>query len=376
MSNLLQKSTLLKDSIKKTIDKDLTDKLIEEILTQVVKEKIKIYQQKINVGVEDSVTDILDIFKQKISEKIFNINSDWDINQKTPFLFPRGCRFCHRKGKASVVVIEQDPQIRSLLFEKRMIGEYETRDFVGTSEGNVRVSLSIPYVIFLVYFVDESFSGLYCGWRTSSLKNLNDQFFKPLLPNHHENYNVCLDRNMVINGTDIVSKTDSIISNYWQSQFNNDLSDKWWSKNQISHKIKSAEVWAQNSLEDPTFILNLDYNYNNSKSIQNVLDLLTKFESDPSEESAKKMVFSCVEDLSGELFRRIMNYFKNTKFEKHHPSDIRDSLKESIQKATGELTDLVLSINYELENLSKEIKEKQSKIKIKPRNSFWTDYSS
>ena len=372
MSRLIQKYTSLKEATNLALDniKDL-EPLAKEILTNVVIKTINTYQEKLKVGIEDSASDLLDNFKKKITEEIFEVASGWRLIKKEPFLFPRNCRFCHTKGESTVVVIEQEPQIRSLLFCESVLNEEFAKDVYDINRSE-RACLALPYVLFFVHFKKGEFVNLYSGWRTSQIKNLQDKFGAPLLPNQHTNFNVCVGLDHVVRGEGIVEQTESVIENYWQSKFNKDLSDKWFLKNQFDSNLRTGKTWEAKSIDDPTFVLHIDYEYAKGKTVKEMLDWITKNEVDLDQTAKIHELAETIDKTVNGLFIKIMHYFKNTRFDMHYPKDVKDNLISLMKEAVSEFQDVVYVINHELETL---IKSNQPEKQNKVCSAFWEKYS-
>ena len=123
------------------------DGISSDIISQVIATTIKTYQDKVNVGIQDSISDLLDTFKQRIAETVFETSKQWKLPRRDLLLFPKNCRFCYQKGDSTVVLIEQDPQIRSLVFQKSLL----SADYAGLYQ-TVRIPLALPNVVFLLHF--------------------------------------------------------------------------------------------------------------------------------------------------------------------------------------------------------------------------------
>lgn len=375
MSKLAYQHQLLKESVELAL-KGISnfEGLAADILTKVVIETIHKYQQKLNVGVQDSVSDLLDTFKQKVTEAIFAKAGAWKVANREPFLFPRGCRFCFTRGNAAIFVIEQEPQIRSLLFDAYMLGKEHTATESNTTAE--RISLALPYVVFLVHFKDNAFRNLYCGWRTAPLRSLDDYLCQPLLPNIHDGGNVCLGSSWTRSTeASMASQSESVIGYFWNSQFNNDLSTNWWNKRNIDLRLESAREWNNWTVGDETFILDVHFNEDRSRSLQRRLEQLTTEEQEPDENAFRQdlaeSIDQCVEGLSSKILR----YFKKTKFDRHHPKDVTDSLTAAMREANVELVDLMFAIQHELQRLETEVKESRDKSRLVPCGSLWGEYS-
>jgi hypothetical protein len=370
MSQKLQRHQDLKKAAFLAIkeSKDLGS-LAEDILTNIVIETIHKYQKKINVGIQDSVSDLLDNFKHKVSESIFNLSSNWRLANQDCILFPKGCRFCYTKGPNTIVVIEQDPQIRSLLFDSSIVGD----KFNSNLNSTERLPLALPYVVFVVHFRKNLFASMYFGWRNAPLSGLDDMLSQPILPNIHNTLSVCMGRNFFNEGGNISRRTDSVLSYFWNSTFNNDLSDYWWKKGNIDSRLKTAKVWSENSLQDSSFVLTIQQN--EIKSLKSIIHLMTLHENEPDETQLKHTLSDNIDKCVEALFIKILRYFKNTKFEKYHPKDITDTIVKILGEANSELSDMIFIITRELEKLDKEIEKANKGIEFQPRSSMWTNYS-
>lgn len=363
--NLFAKYQSVKQAVELAADEATScHKLLEAILNQVVYESMRRYQQKISVGVEDSASDLLNTFKQKLAESIFETANQWrQVTQDyKPLLYPRGCRFCHARGNDTILVIEQDPQMRTLLFDRGMLGEGFTS--VG---GEERVRLSLPYSVFLLHFRNTTFLGLYCGWRTRPLGSLDDTLSKPLLPNIHDNLNVCMAGHS--SGT-IVAQTEDILTRFWNSRFSNDLSVQWWAKWRIDPRLATAKLWQENSERDQLFVLGL--RYPGERTLQHILDVLTTGSESPDESSFRHHLSEEIDKCVANLFSKISAYFQRTKFERHYPKDIKDSLKNAIELAIKDLSSIIFALNVEVRDLAKYAKAEP--MAHRPQSSYWRDY--
>ena len=368
MRDLLQKHEDLRRAAKQTVtDHQELSGLSEQVLTDVVFATLKKYQQKLNVGIEDSVSDLLDGFKQKITETVFETAGTWQVAVRPPILFPKDCRHCYTRGHSTVVVIEQDPQSRSLTFTREALEEDDDGE-----DACRRVNLSLPYVVFVLHFRDDVFSGVYCGWRTSPLRDLDDMLCRPLLPNIHSNLAVCMGASGYAVGDNISQQCESVISNFWNSQFNTDLSEMWNSKSLYHRSLDSAKGWEQATFVNPIFVLEFDLP--EAKSVQYIIDLLVLNEETPDVSSMRHQLVEQLDNCSERLFSRIMNYFKKTKFDKHFPKHVEDQLKVALQDSVGEFSDLVRCLEYDIDNLRNSVK-KSKDIKVEKRSDFWSDYS-
>jgi hypothetical protein len=370
MSQNLQRHQELKKAALLAIkeSQDLSS-LAEDVLTNVVIETIHKYQKKLNVGIQDSVSDLLDNFKHKITDSIFNLATNWRVANRDYILFPAGCRFCYTKGKNTIVVIEQEPQVRSLLFDGCMVKD-KLSCVSGSSE---RMPLALPYVVFVIHFSKNSFASMYFGWRNAPLRSLDDMLFRPIMPNIHDTLAVCMGKTGIEEEGNIAATTESILSYFWNSQFNNDLSDYWWKKGNIDSRLKSAQIWSENSIKDSSFILTIQQR--DIKSVKSIIQLLTLHENEPDETQLRQQLSENIDKCVEALFAKILRYFKNTKFDKYHPKDVSETLLKVLQNSNSELLDMVFIITTELEKISKQIEDSKNCLKFENRGGLWSDYS-
>lgn len=373
MSKMLEQHRSLKEAVELVLKETNThESLASDVLTNVVIQTINTYQQKLNVGVQDSVADLIETFKQKVSLAIFDTGSNWKIANREPFMFPRGCRFAFSKGQSTVFVIEQEPQVRSLMMSSAITGE-EHQPYM--DQAAERVTMAFPYVTFIMHFKNGRFSSVYTGWRTAPLKTMDDLLCKAILPNIHTNLNVCMGHHFTAHAASMSEQTEEVLSNFWNSRFNNDLSVHWWNKPQISDRLRSTRAWSAQTVENPLFILQLDLSVGGEQSVRHYTNLITMHEEEPDENSLRHRLSEDIDNAVEGLFSKIMRYFKKTKFDKYHPKEIKDGLASAMKSATGELADLLLVIQHELEGIRNEIEEGKRTPRIEPKGPLWGDYS-
>jgi len=360
--SFVQRFQSLKEAAQISLDEIEGFNLISErVLTQVVLESIRSFQQKLSVGIEDSAADLLDTFKKNIIKQIFETASGWRVTQRDCFVLPRGCRFSFQRGSNTIVVVEQDPQVRTLSFRQEMQGK-EVKSF--SSFQSERVSLSIPYTIFVFTFANDRFTKFKCFFRSSPLKNIADNLHCSVLPNIHIGGDVCLGDKP--SGT-ITEVCEKVIASFWSSQFNLDLADEWWNKSRISPLIATGQVWQEYTKTDPLFILDVPFRL--WKSLREVVDVLGSTE-DSSESVFRHKISSEIDSCVEFLFHKITTYLKKTKFEKHSPKDVEESLKNHLKLSVAELSEVVMSLNHEINKLSAEFKTPKP---MSQAGFFWRD---
>lgn len=344
--------------------------LVEEILTRVIHKVIGQYQDKVNVGMQDSLMDLLSAFKQKVESEIFDAKNRWRVRCKDSILFPPNCRYCYTRGKATVAVIEQQPMVRTLLFDKAMLDHRHEFDSGATE----RISLALPYVYFFMHFQEnggkDQFQGVYSMWSTKSLKTMDDPLSLPLLPNTHSHGNICLGWAPAVSGGTIVDLTASAISFYWGSTFNSHLTEFWWNKANIDRRLETAKVWAKNSEENPMFILNVKFPV--SHTVDDVIRLLTKYEQEPDELHARNDLNEAIDKVVETLYLKIGRYFKKTKFDKFYPKETTDKVSDALVSVIEEMTDVLLALEHEINEFKDDLMDLRPH-RWKKRGELWQD---
>jgi hypothetical protein len=358
MSMIAQKHKHLQEAIKTALDDIVGENfhpMAEAVLTKVVCEVLRPYQQKVNAGMQDSLNDLLSNFKQKMASEIIEAQSGWMVKYRDRCLFPPNCRYFYSKGDSTVVIIEQQPQVRSLLMRQSILGDRHK-----PNDDESRIPLALPYVYFFLHFKYNPFDlrGMYSFWSNSTITKLSDLLNLPILPNIHQSGLVCMgsDVRAHLKGSlDLCDIATKSIDYYWNSCFTNDLSDQtWWKKASIDPRLATARIWSQHSLEDPTFILGI--NYRSHKSVEAILQVLTGESQEPVEIDVKQKIAVLVDECVESLYASIMRHFKRTKFEKNYPKDVTEQLIKAIITITAEINDTLLALEHEINNLTVEVK--------------------
>ncbi len=349
--------------------------LVDRILTEVVFESLRKYQEKVSVGIQDSFADLVNEFKIKTVDTVFNTAGRWKIVDHEPFLFPKDCRFCYQRGNSIVTVIEQGPQVRTLSFDSKLMGETQT---TGTTGNTVRLQLALPYTIFVICFKEDAplqlriLNSVYCGWRASSLKCLDDTLCQPLLPNIHAGLAVCMGHTRSIPQGTLTEQVEGALTHFWSSRFNNDLSQFWWAKKNLSPKLRSAEIWSGYSTRDSIFILDNSLLPESGKTVRDLVNLLTMNEEEPDESKFRHELTESIDSCVSGLSRGVDRYLKKTKFEKFFPKDVKDATGEIMQDAMRGISDTILCLDHEIQKLAGELAPK--KIECIPRSPLWHEY--
>lgn len=311
----------LKKAVELTKEKIKTTEIAKAILEKVLILSIREYQQKLNVGIQDSTSDLLNNFKSNIKEEMFNISNSWKPYNRDVFcLFPQNCRFFFSKSVFDVLVIEEKPQLRTVRINK--LADHR------------RYGLHIPYSVFVFVFKNSKFVEMYNGWRKAPLSSLEDKLYEPILPNIHEDLAVCIGKNDKAWGESICQTVENLIEYFWSSEFNSDLS---------RHKPKfSAVDWENN----PDYALNFEL-----KEICTLRQLIkNSYHAPEFEVKLQHKLSSKIDELADSLFKKIMTFFQEKKFEKYYPKDIKDNMEDALNYVFEEYNSIINVMELEIKN--------------------------
>jgi len=212
--------------------------------------------------VNDACKTEVNHFKETVSTQIQSFCNAWIENQSNQLIvFPEGTRFVNREGNLLNVVIEQKPSVRVI-------------NYLDTT-----YSLSLPYVQFYITFAVENreslrISQIKISCSKKPISSLNDRVFRMPLPNIGNT--LCLGdmqnhgSSSFRNTSNVTDKCNETINLFWQSQFNNDLSDffkSWLHLNFKNEFTNSGDIgssrnvrlclrsWQEKSKTNPLFVL-------------------------------------------------------------------------------------------------------------------------
>jgi hypothetical protein len=201
----------------------------------------------------NSLDAIVEIAKQEYAHQQREKNGDVLVVSGTNAL-PEGTKFVFQRANVIVYAVEQIPQVRSLHFGKYDANGYEEKLF------GKRYTMSLPYVVFLLVFVDNQFVSLRAFFRTKPLGAITDTLFVPAFSNISSNgcYKVCMHQ-PVLTGSH-AQMTHTTIANYWGSTFN--LAH--WNTYAVEAReripeLASLEKWQEASVHNPKFVMNTSW---------------------------------------------------------------------------------------------------------------------
>ena len=244
-----EKSFLSKDAeISGAIE--VTKKLLANLVSEVCSlQKSETVNSAINM-VSGFVSTKLAVELENIRTNFFGVVSDFEgLGRQT--ILPQGCRLLYQKKDRSLIIIQQDPQLRAINWvDSKTAGvAFNLRKRLSS-----RRNLAFPYVIFAIRTKRGSFATMNVALAKEPLYALNQLLYKWNLSNVNNQGLVCM-------GSDIGSGTaseivDRAIGHFWSNTFNSDWSlDMYLPYRPNGAQLESLREWEELSRTDPNFVL-------------------------------------------------------------------------------------------------------------------------
>jgi hypothetical protein len=205
-------------------------------------------------------------FVKSFADTLSMTMNDWyDQESGQLAIYPRGTRLVHRKGVSQTIVIEEEPKVRTLLFENTGRTEEDGKGWKN------QYTVGLPYIIFTTHFVDKVMNCMTVTFRPKPLTSLDDMLYDPCFPNQGADLKVCMSLSTDANWAQITGRKeyeDASISEraaqairyFWNSRFTVDhLNVVWgWYKEKYPDKLGSLDQWEKATIQDKMFFLGLD----------------------------------------------------------------------------------------------------------------------
>lgn len=175
---------------------------------------------------QEEAANPVSVFMAGAADRLTDTSVEWlDQVSGNLVVFPEGTRFVNRDNNTLTVVVEQKPTQRRINFQS-----------YATVNGRTNVVqnhyfVSLPYIQFIATFhkarKNYTFATLKIVCTKAPLATINDKVYALPLPNVHQSHQVCTggDHGMELpEGRDsILIKMNTLISEFWQTIFNTDL---------------------------------------------------------------------------------------------------------------------------------------------------------
>ncbi|MGD2071998.1 MAG: hypothetical protein PVG65_00705 [Candidatus Thorarchaeota archaeon] len=215
----------------------------------------------------------IDITNNKFIETdvlLDRMNASFGAPKSRELVIPRNCRLIKKlSSRHTVYVIEQDPEIRTIIASVNLSGALSKLKTQGkliefgyknlpARKRKQKYTLAFPFIEYIMVFNTEtaSLSTLMVFLRHLPLQGIGDILYKIPLYNISENQAVCLGR-----GEYYISIDEAIIgviNRFWGSTFNED-----YVTNVISYEnnqyVGDLLSWQHYTKVDPMFVYNVDW---------------------------------------------------------------------------------------------------------------------
>ena len=256
-------------------------KILKEKLTNKFISHYKKLGQELVGDVTDKAESLGREIEFALSEKIWD--SFQQLKEKlddSPQILPRNVKVAYTKGSRTVIMIEQDPQVRTVTFTGDLLTRNTANQAVGTSFNGYRFNLAFPYVIFCMIFDNDRFSHMELYFRNKTLTSGREHLYLAPLPNVHRDRPVAREAGskLMCMGNDFWDKIaeentisrqcDLIIAEFWQRSFNSHLGTG--NHDKLDSRLATFATWQAETQKDPLFILTVQWN--NAKTAKGVVE--------------------------------------------------------------------------------------------------------
>lgn len=227
------------------------------------------FKEDLLAGAIETATEELAPFKKTVTESlrgrvIDTLQSGHGGSLST--LLPHGTRFVASHGSAMLVVVEQEPMVRTVRWVPDQLSAHldalKEKGITVTSEmrekiKNPRFEIAMPYLVYLARFSGGQLLALHIFCRTSPLGTIDDELLvAPLSHLRHRNGEVCFGDAFKKKGNSIAELTEAALVSYWQSEFTYGHWAEGFDRARQSHvDLVNLWRWEERSRENPRFIL-------------------------------------------------------------------------------------------------------------------------
>ena len=206
------------------------------------------------------------------SEVLFTKIMDRIAPNQATSLIPPNCRFMKTYSDHTMVIIEEQPAMRSIRVRMDMYDERESlkskgqweefgyKKFFEENSNPYTFMLAMPYVIHVLLFTnDNKFHEGSIYFRPKSLLGMGDQLYIAPLLNVSANMGICYGDEVYRDlPTSLARASDYVVRNFWSSTFNPDYIDNYYKYKHIAG-VCNYFTWQYYSSTNPMFIYNVDW---------------------------------------------------------------------------------------------------------------------
>jgi len=249
------------------------DRQMMTILEAITNGTVRGIRESLKVTVEEANAPAVQAFVTETSERLIDVSTSWTNEQsKKLIVFPVGTRYVQRDDKSTNIVIEEAPRCRRVAFNDR--------------SGVVKhYYVSLPYIQYVITFTKhgrgEKFRQMKISCSKQPIDSLTSIVYDLPLPNmgYGNRFGVCTGSGSsgmeLPEGSDaFTEKCETLITSFWSSEFNTDLSSNFVSffqknfghdtlegQNSIQRLHACFSNWAEVSKQNPMWSLGADVKF-------------------------------------------------------------------------------------------------------------------
>lgn len=356
--------------VQETIERKNWDNQAVKVMLRSSEAVLARVQQGISSQLQEDTSSIISDFTTNLSSNLLNATTAFlEKNQENVDLpvFPIGTRYIKQDGSVLYVVIEQPPQTRTLFFTNIAANHFDKT--VGLQKQG-SYHLSVPYTIFVLKFINGSFSGhLNVFWRSKPLSKVGDSVFPMPLPNISDGQ-VCLGEfKPHTEGKKIDEQCNHIVSGFWQTVFSHDYIVNF--TNFMGSQNITIHDWVNGTKTNPLYAakkfklpegLNL-YEFLKSEALSNGQNNLIAV--------LKTHILEAVGEIGEEIKNLLVDLdVKGENREKVHVDTMSKVIREIVVQAYSELWEH-LSVKLEKERAADAAKNRSIKEAMKAEFMEW-----
>lgn len=289
-----------------------------------------------------------------------------------PILFPNNSRLLYSIGKRTLMVVEQEPMVRSLFFSARLRDTENGGTIIkDPSTGNSYLSynLALPFFYFFLIFDKDQegvdrLRGVKLAFAKRRIENKDSILYTVPLPNTeidgHDITDMCMgngfyygdrdedgfirDDTALKNEHSINEQAKIAVDHYWTRVFNTDRGNGNY--NYVDQRMCTLEQWEKSSQEDPFFPLTVEWKFGRTLEhyISHILNdrdrSVDRFPEDEVEyfvrDRLKKIIFDSSERLEKD-YRKFIDSFRNDEESISCKVDLEKELFNGFTKINGRL---------------------------------------
>jgi hypothetical protein len=276
----------------------------------------------------DQIWDSFQQYKEKLKD--------------TPYLIPQNVRLMYTKGKRTVLIVEQKPQVRTVGFSRSLVAEADLKHAVTKSRQGYWFALAFPYVYFIISFDDGRYSVIEPFFSNQPITSVRDQLHLAPLPNVKERDSQSTRHLCMGNGTSdvlrdcktITEQAEALISLFWSRVYSTHYGKGKFRK--VDKRLGTIRRWQHNSQEDPLFILTVEWK--NGKTVKGLVEERLEWrqqdhDMDGAETAVRELLDSGVKTLTNRIKEEIKSV-QESQAPKHLDSQARDQLETVLTSHT------------------------------------------